>query len=335
MLIKTLTARAPAKLIISGEHAVLYGQPALAMAVDRYITTTTSWHSSAHIHFKLLDLFYAKSYTYIALRRLAKKLQNDYKRSSLKRPFELLQYSVSKLLDYLHVALPKGIEITVASTIPIGCGMGSSAAAVISTLYSITNFLQFNWAVTEYLDFSREIEDLQHGKSSGLDLHLVTHGGCMRFHNGSTQPMPVPPMPMYIVNTGKPLSGTGDCVIKVADIFNKNVTLAAEFGAVTNDINKAIAENDINAFKLGIKANHGLLARIGVVPHKVANFIQEIEHSGGVAKISGAGAVVGDNAGIVLVFVSKDIVNNIKNIVQKYGYALEDIQVDTHGITIL
>lgn len=335
MLIKTLTARAPAKLIISGEHAVLYGQPALAMAVDRYITTTTSWYSSAHVHFKLLDLSYAKTYTYMALRRLAKKLQADYKNSALKRPFELLQYAVSSLLDYLHVVLPKGIEITVASTIPIGCGMGSSAAAVISTLYSITNFLQFNLTQAEYLTFSRQIENLQHGKSSGLDLHLVTHGGCLRFHNGSTLPIRMPQMPMYIVNTGKPLSTTGDCVAKASEVFASNPGLAEEFGVVTNAIDKAIAETDLYSFNLGIKANHALLSKIGVVPERVANFIQEIENSGAVAKISGAGAVIGENAGITLVFAPEDVKNNIIKIVQRYGYKLEDIQVDTHGITIL
>ena len=55
-----LTARAPAKLIISGEHSVLYGQPAIAMAVDRYTTTTTNWGDSKYIDFKFPDLAYAK-----------------------------------------------------------------------------------------------------------------------------------------------------------------------------------------------------------------------------------------------------------------------------------
>ncbi len=48
----SLTVQAPAKLILSGEHAVLYAQPALAMAVNRYTTTTTTWLDSPHINFK-------------------------------------------------------------------------------------------------------------------------------------------------------------------------------------------------------------------------------------------------------------------------------------------
>jgi len=145
-----LTARAPAKLIISGEHSVLYGQPAIAMAVNRYTTTTTAWRDTPNIHFKFLDLAYAKTHTFKTLQILAKQLRSDYVDfldgkcsigEVLKRPFELLQYSVSNLIEHLNLKLPRGMEISVDSSIPVGCGMGSSASAVISTLYALAAYL--------------------------------------------------------------------------------------------------------------------------------------------------------------------------------------------------
>lgn len=336
---KTLTARAPAKLIISGEHAVLYNQPALAMAVNRYITTTTSWRNTPHIHFKLLNLAYAKSHTYTALRKIAQNLQLEYNnflngktniRMVLKRPFELLQYSVSNLLDSLDVKLPRGVDITVDSSIPIGCGMGSSAAVVVSTLFSLTNFLQFNWQRADFLLFGKKIENLQHGKSSGLDLHLVTYGGCVRFENGIAQARPIPNFPMYIVNTGQPVSSTGECVSHVASILSDQ-KLAASFGQVTEQIDAALLANDLEQFKLGIKANHKLLQQIGVVPSKVTDLIQDIEACGGAAKICGAGSISGDNAGIVLLIADP----SIEHVITKHGFSMQTIEVDTHGTRII
>jgi mevalonate kinase len=339
-MIQSLTARAPAKLIISGEHSVLYGQAAIAMAVDRYTTTTTTWRDSPHIHFKLLDLAYAKTHTFKALRRLTRQLQQDYSlylkgqcgiRDVLKRPFELLQYSVSNLLQQLNLQLPKGVEIAVDSSIPLGCGMGSSASAVISTLYALTRLLNLNWQPADYLIFGKEIENLQHGKSSGLDLHLVTYGGCVRFQDGVTQARTAPSMPMHIVNTGKPLSTTGECVSKVAKVFAQSKTLANDFGAITDQVDVALMTNNIVDFKHALQANQRLLTDIGVVPSKVVDFIRDIEASGGAAKICGAGTVAGDNAGIVLLISDQDL----GAVVTKHGYQMQAIQVDHYGTQII
>lgn len=337
---KSLIARAPAKLIISGEHSVLYGQPALAMSIDRYTSTTIAWSASEKIHFDFLDLSYAKSYTSQALRNIAKNLHNDYSNflageknigSVIKRPFELLQYSVSRLLDVLNIKLPRGVNISVGSNIPMSCGLGSSAAAIVSTVSALSTLLHCNWQRAEQLAFCREIENLQHGKSSGLDLHLVTYGGCVRFENGVAQTRPIPHLPLSIVNTGQPESSTGTCVINAAPIFKSDPILATEFALITNQIDTALATNDLLEFKRGIRANHSLLCRIGVVPNKVVNFISEIEASGGAAKICGAGAVLGDNAGVVLLVADHDV----QHIIRKYGYELQSIQVDTHGTTIV
>src|SRR5260221_4743917 len=75
---KRLTARSPGKLILSGEHAVLYGKPALAMAVNRYAQSRISTHFSPAIFFNLLNLRYAKSLTLNTLSTLKTRLQENY-----------------------------------------------------------------------------------------------------------------------------------------------------------------------------------------------------------------------------------------------------------------
>lgn len=335
----TLTARSPAKLIISGEHSVLYEQPAIAMAVNRYTSTAISWQDTTHVNFKLLDLNYIEACTVHSLNELAKNLRKKYKnfingkemiRNVMQHPFELLQYTVANLLDSLNLDLPSGMEITVNSNVPIGCGMGSSAAAVVSTLHALVNLLQINWQRQEYLAFSKQIENLQHGKSSGLDLHLVTYGGCVRFISGTAQACSVPNFSMYLVNTGKPVSSTGECVAHVATILTDK-TLVTEFGAITTSIQQAISNNNLNDFKFGIKQNHRLLQRVGVVPPKVAAFIAAIEQAGGAAKVCGAGAVAGEQAGVVLLVGD----NSLTRIVNEYGYNIQTIEVDNYGTRVL
>ncbi len=57
---------------------------------------------------------------------------------------------MANLLDRFNAALAHGVEIAVNSSIPIGCGMGSSAAAVVSVLYALSNFLQYDWPLADY-----------------------------------------------------------------------------------------------------------------------------------------------------------------------------------------
>ncbi len=83
--------------------------------------------------------------------------------------------------------------------------------------------------------------------------------------------------------------------------------------------------------KHSIRANHRLLQKIGVVPTKVANFIADIESSGGAAKICGAGAITGDNAGVVLLLADP----GITEIAQRYGYELQTLEVDPYGTRIV
>lgn len=336
----SLTVRAPAKLIISGEHSVLYGQPALAIAIDRYTTATVSYCDHNHINFKLANLSYQQLHEESDLKALAQHLRRDYENylrgnasisTVLKHPFELIEYSVANVLEHLTAPLSQGLEISVDSNIPLGCGLGSSAASVIATICALSNLLQFNWQHEQHLTLARELENLQHGKSSGLDLHLVMHGGYIRFQNGNVVSYETPKIPLQIINTGQPVSNTGQCVSNVSDVFCNDASLAEQFGNVTNMIDSAISSNNLQDLKQGIKLNHQLLDYVGVVPAKVATLINDIEASGGAAKICGAGAITGDNAGVVLLISDHDM----QDVCRKHGYQLQNIQIDTNGTQII
>jgi len=331
----SLRARSPAKLILSGEHAVVYGKPAIAMAINRYAESMVVSSLSSAILFNCLNLEYAKSFTLHALEALKQRIQNKYHaflegrcaiRDVLKKPFELLQYTVTHLLETWNIPLSEGLEIRASSDIPIGCGMGSSAALVMSTLYALSHFLKLDIDPVRYLSLGREAENLQHGRSSGLDLHLAMAGGCLRFEEGRTSKRILPRIPMSIVQTGVPQTTTGQCVSAVAKHFKKS-SVGEDFASVTELFDEALQTNNIIKIQDCIRQNHRLLIEIGVVPAKVQAFIQALEKEGAAAKICGAGSVVGDAAGVVLIVSERDL----SYIADEYGFSMQPVQEDFYG----
>lgn len=339
MKTKQLKARSPAKLILSGEHAVVYGRPAIAIAINRYAESTILTNLSSSILFNFLNLHYAKNVTRSTLSAIKGRLQENYReflegncsiRGVIKKPFELLQFTVSHLLESLNVVLPEGLEIRTASDIPIGCGMGSSSAIVMSTLYALSHFLGLDLDPVRFLSLGREAENLQHGRSSGLDIQLAMNGGCLRFQNNTVIKRELPNAPMMLVQTGYPDSTTGECVDAVSKWFTTS-SIADDFEEVTNEMDKAIQEENLVQIQDCIRENHQLLNTIGVVPAKIQAFIQEVEKQGGAAKICGAGSIKGDNAGAVLV-VSE---HNFEDVVSQFGYRSQSIEGDFRGTCVV
>lgn len=334
-----LKARAPAKLILSGEHAVVYGMPAIAMAVNRYAESSILRHGSPNIFFNFLNLKYAKTITLSTLLGYKKRIQEQYHafleghcsiREVLKMPFELLQFTVTNLFETLNIPLSQGVEIRSSSNIPMGCGMGSSAAAIMSTLFALSHFYDLNIDPIRIISLGREAENLQHGRSSGLDLQLVMRGGCLKFQEGNIETRDLPNFPIMLVNTGKPETTTGQCVTSVASYF-KETTIAKHFESVTLRLDEAIARNDIEAIIDGVRENHRLLMQIAVVPEKVQHFIAAIEKEGGAAKICGAGAVSGQAGGILWVIAK----TNIAQLIREYGYISYQVEGDKFGTRII
>ncbi len=348
--VASVSAKAPAKLILSGEHAVVYGYPSIAIAVDLYATTTVSQsHCKNNIlGFDFANLKYNAKHTIGALTKLKDKAYFDYQRflrgecsirEVLNKPFELLQFTVSHFLDRLDVSLPGGIDIKTNSNIPSGCGMGSSAATIMSLLYAVGHLLNLDMSKEHYIELGREAENLQHGKSSGLDLHLTALGGCIKFKAGQYSKLNIKTNNFYIINTGRPAATTGQCVSSVKKYFTHNEhvnNFGENFANLTTQLERELLSNNIAEIVLILRENHKLLNYIGVVPERVNNFISEMQNFGAAAKVCGAGSIAGEAAGAVLgICPDPEIVQAVQNLTKQYGYTMHSVSVDSHGIRIL
>lgn len=334
-----MIAIAPGKLILSGEHAVVYGRPALAMAIDRCAQSIIAPGQPDLVSFNLLDLKECDSFTLRALNELRARLSRNYQlflsgdlgiRDVLHKPIELFEFAFITLLDGLRLKFGEGLDIQTHSNIPIGCGMGSSAATVLSMLRAIGHYFRVEFRPDWFLKYSMEAEKLQHGFPSGVDSYISLHGGCALFREGQAQSVPLPRLRLYLVNTGTPAATTGECVVAVKQKF-ANDPIWNDFEAVTLELEKALRANDRAAFQRMVIENQRLLDRIGVVPEKVRRFAAEIETRSGAAKVCGAGSVLGDNGGMVLVLADKPPVD----LCREYGYELLTVRGDPLGARIV
>ncbi len=337
-----MKAIAPGKLILSGEHAVVYGRPAVAMAIDRSAVAEifAGTGPEGEVSFDLADLRLRESYTLMALRDFQRRVRRNYElflegrlgiRQVLRKPIELFQYAFIIVLDGLHLKLAHGLDIRLRSNIPIGCGLGSSAATILSLLRAVGHYFRVEFRPDWYYQYSLEVERLQHGFPSGVDTQISLHGGCARFRSGQVERLPLPRVPISLVQTGAPVTTTGECVAEVRRRHASDGALWDDFGAVATDMETAIRADDHDGVVRAVRRNHRLLRRIGVVPEKVARFVEEVERCGGAAKISGAGAVAGDAAGIVMVVGSAPPAD----LCRAFGYSIVNVRGEPLGARIV
>ncbi|MEO1286101.1 MAG: GHMP kinase, partial [Pseudomonadota bacterium] len=146
-----------------------------------------------------------------------------------------------------------------------------------------------------------------HGKGSAIDASAVVFGGMNRVQGDDVRQLTLSPDHSlarsdgwYWVLHGTPVSKTGECVAKVRSLHGSNPAIWNEFTTCTNAFEKVI-EDDSDPRDV-IRENQRLLDHIGVVPIPSARFVSAVEETGGAAKISGAGAVSGDNGGAMVVY---------------------------------
>ena len=318
-------ARAPGKVILSGEHSVVYGAPALVAAVELY---TKVWfepiHLSTGLQTAFVDLSQGQLYPLSLLKTFKRTLDERFDRfvrgdlevqNILQRPDDLAVYTMSALLQILPVPggmpnrrLPVPGRLHSTSDLPLGAGMGSSAAVISATIVLYEHLLNHPQSASDRFEQVRFCERLQHGKGSAIDAAAVTYGGINRVQNGTVSAPDTAAMTdllagegWYWVLSGIPAASTGECVSAVRQKFGSDQALWQAFEDCTNALQSALEQSDSPLERL--RQNHRLLRRLDVVPAAACAFVEAIEQAGGAAKISGAGAVRGPHAGVLLVYL--------------------------------
>lgn len=313
-----LKVSAPGKIILAGEHAVVYGKPALVSAVNRRLMVKIERKENDKI-----EVFSEESLGQI--REAIKKFKEIYLRAS----------------D--HRLKPRlGLRIWIDSEIPVGVGMGSSAAVAVATVGGLFSFFKkiesFSFEDKKLINkIAFEVEKKIHLTPSGVDNTISTFGGFLWFKKGKPfRKIKLKELPRFVlVNTGRAKETTGEMVEKVSSKLKvqslKLKTVFNEIERKTKELLRGLRENDEWKIMEAIKNCEVGLENLGVVGEFAKKVIKEIEGLGGVAKVCGAGGVK-DRSGILLCYHKNPA--EIFALAKRLGLEALDINLGEEGVRI-
>lgn len=329
------TVKIPGKIIISGEHSVLQGCPAIAAACSLYIENKISSDNS-----KTIKIISEKNGINISspLSELKEKYEANAENMKKFREGMISSDKITKeKTDLLfHAAaifqnifgIPSGIMMRMESDIPVGSGMGSSAAASLAVFAGLCSLFQKKITKDKITKIVTECENLIHGTSSGLDPAAIISGGVIKFQNHIiTECGGADNSYFFIVDTGKPDCSTGEAVERAKQNFDQE--MKREFTETAENIIKSFQKKDRESFLKNIRRNEELLEELGVVPPAVAAFAEEAEKKGIAFKISGAGSIKGTGGGMGLLFGEENKMICADRLCRKYGYRISKVKIHT------
>lgn len=334
-----VTATAPGKIILSGEHAVVSGERALVTAVTRSVTATAMPIDAAtvEIHAGDTSLCLGIPKETDALRRETRARYDAFTEGRLpiqdvlRHPLDLIAVCWTLVQDRLAGPHPAGVRIEIQTDLPAGSGMGSSAAATVAVAAALLAMRGRPLDLQSVTDLSLSAERFQHGRPSGADSFVSAHGGCVRFQKEILpERIALPHRSLWLADTGTPESTTGECVSDVQGRFGTSGIWDA-FGRVCEEIERALCGDNGDALCDGLRRNHALLREIGVVPDRVDRFVRDVESAGGAAKVCGAGAVRGAGAGVVWIVSASPP----GDLCRTYGYELFEVETQHDGVHII
>ncbi|MBS3046411.1 mevalonate kinase family protein [Enterobacter mori] len=307
---------APGKIILMGEHAVLYGCPAVVTALD--VRCTVSITAVEEDTLILAGKRYV-CHEVMAYTRQARHRWLHYQQAPTisnmswlhgSDPDHLLKCAVGETLEYLQAA-PCGLEISVASEIPRNAGFGSSAALSVAIVMGLLTFFRYPTDAKTALYLAGESEKRQHGSPSGIDHHTAFHGGTWLIRRNEVGELLKVPLAaslphLSIFNSGSAAESTGVVVSTVRE--KKHEVLNSLLPDMKNQVNRLVKEvgkvpPDADILRECIRSYQSALEQLGVVPKPVQDIIRDVEEMGGAAKISGAGSLTGHGAGGIVAWL--------------------------------
>ena len=298
------------KIILLGEHSVVYGRHAVAVPAPVNIRTKVQ---DTEDEILLMIPSWGVEY------RLDK---NPEKRQSFEKPAGLI-------LDQMGLS-KQGMKIEVFSDIPRGMGLGGSAAIAVSIIKALNNHFKLALNQDEINQMALESEKIAHGNPSGIDNTMATYGHPLIFRNGDNpliEPLNINETFSILIGFSSTEGLTAKTVGIVRDLWKKNPgvyeKIFDEIDSLALQSIQAIQNNDFELLGELMNINHGLLNTLQVSTPELERLIMIARESGALgAKLTGGGG------GGAVIALCKDI-DITKSAIESEGY--ETLVVEIHN----
>jgi mevalonate kinase len=285
------TASAPGKVYLFGEHAVVYGEPAVPCAISRraWVTAERRADSRLRVHAEDLSL---DGFTVEYSGETDTAPDVDVSPGLIRAAMGYVDAAVSQAREAANTP-EAGFDITIESEIPLGAGLGSSAAVVVAGIEAATRELGVELSTEEIADRAYRAEhEVQEGQASRADTFCSATGGAVRVEGEDCRAIESPDLPFVIGfdggagNTGELVSG----VRKLRERYPFAADTVETVGDIVRQGERALAEGDIEELGTLMDFNHGLLSALGVSSRSLDRMVWAARDAGAHgAKLTGAG----------------------------------------------
>ncbi|MGD2251733.1 MAG: mevalonate kinase [Anaerolineales bacterium] len=273
-------ASACGKIILLGEHAVVYGRPGVAVPLSQIRASAQvaplAGEPDGRVRIQAPDLDFD-----VWLHEA--------------EPDHPLARIVALTLQAIPTKKFPALKLDLSSEIPIAAGLGSGAAISVAIVRALSQHLGHPIPAQVQSDLAFEVEKIHHGTPSGIDNTVVAFEQPVYYQTASgAQPFSIgKAFTLVIGNTGR-ASPTSVAVARVREAWQADPrryeALFEDIGQLASQARQAIEKGETQALGPLMNQNQVLLAHLGVSAPELDNLIQAAQHAGAQgAKLSGAG----------------------------------------------
>lgn len=284
-----ITVSAPGKLMLLGEHAVVYGQPCLVTAVGQRMKATVELLNEPIFQLEAPDV---KVTDY-------KKPMTELGQGDIPKGAKFVEIALYNFYNNYNSYIKKGgIKVTTSSEFSSQFGFGSSSASTVCVIKALSELTGAKLDKKAIFDLAfKTVLDIQ-GKGSGFDVAAATFGGTLYYVTPGKiiKPLNIDSLPLIVGYSGIKF----DTVTLINEVAKKAAkypkiidNVYAQIGRLVEQAKIALLNKDWLSLGEIMNFNEGYLSTLGVEGKKLADMIYAAREAGAYgAKLSGAG--IGD-----------------------------------------
>lgn len=301
----SIKVSAPGKLLLLGDHAVVYGYPCLVTAVDKRL----------YVEAEIIDS------------------QEDEIITPQVKECRFVLESIAYFKEKFQIE--RSVRIKTKGDFSHQVGLGSSSAVTVATFKALSILFEKSLTEKELFDISYKVNIAIQGVGSGFDIAAATYGGTLEYVTGGTvmKSLDIQSLPLIVGYSGVK-ADTPFYIRKVAEAFKtRKEEMATIFSQIVELVNIAkggFIEQKYDVVGEAMNRNHILLQQLGVsIPKLDAMVLSAIDAGAWGAKLSGAG---GGDCMIALVSPKKRVA--VEKAIESVGGEIIHVANNARGVKV-